>query len=76
MTRDHILRSAEREVVEAAKSWGREAPWKGRALTAAEERLKTALFMLSRARTMTGDVPATDVLPDDVRRRDPRREDD
>lgn len=83
MGSDQVVRDAEREVLEAAKAWSREAPWQGRRLSPAEERLKMAVFMLGKARTITGSIrvlpeppraPQEEEIPDEVKARDPRRE--
>lgn len=56
MASDEVVKNAEREVLAAAVEWSREAPWKNRELSAAEQKLKIAVYMLSRAKTITGSV--------------------
>ena len=56
MANEEVVRNAEKEVLAAAVEWSREAPWKNRELTPAEQKLKIAVYMLSRAKSITGSV--------------------
>lgn len=56
MGKDQLVYQAEREVLAAAKAWGDSRPWRQRALAAEEEKLKYALYMLERARHLSGKV--------------------
>ena len=49
-----VIRKAEQEVLDAALAWSREAPWQKRVLTAAEQKLKIAVYMLGKTRSITG----------------------
>jgi len=57
MGSEEVVKNAEKEVLAAALAWSKEAPWQHRDLTEAEQRLKMAVYMLSKARTITGSIP-------------------
>ncbi len=56
-----VIRKAEQEVLDAAIAWSREAPWQHRSLSEAEQKLKIAVYLLGRTRSITGsfklDIP-------------------
>ncbi len=54
MGNEQVLMEAEKDVVAAAREWFREAPWQGRDLSPSETRLRSAVYMLNRARSITG----------------------
>ena len=54
MGQDEIVRRAEQEVLEAAREWDRQAQASGRPLTPVEQRLRMALFMLRKAKGLSG----------------------
>ena len=59
---DDLVQHAEREVIEAAVEWAREQQRAAPAVqTPAASRLRTACYMLHRARTITGKVRTEDV---------------
>lgn len=58
MGSDEVVKNAEREVVNATIEWSREAPWQHRELTQAEQRLKMAVYMLTKAKSITGQMRA------------------
>lgn len=49
-----VVRKAEQDVLDAALEWSKEAPWQTRELTAAEQKLKIAVYLLGRTRQITG----------------------
>jgi hypothetical protein len=60
---DELLKTAEREVIEAAMEWAKEQL---RAVAAPRssqsQRLRTACYMLSKARSITGSIRVADVV--------------
>jgi hypothetical protein len=54
MANEQLLQDAEREVIIAARDWFYEASWHGRDLTPAESKLRSAIYMMNRARSITG----------------------
>lgn len=60
MENDQLLLDAQKDVLEAAREWFREAPWQGRDLTPAEAKLRSSVYMMNRARSITGTMRAVD----------------
>jgi hypothetical protein len=53
---DELVQHAERDVINAAQAWSKEPQRLTEKATPASERLRTAVYMLNRARTITGKV--------------------
>jgi hypothetical protein len=59
---EDLVQHAEREVIDAAVEWSREQQKSAPAVqTPAASRLRTACYMLHRARTITGKVRLEDI---------------
>lgn len=58
---DELVKSAEREVVAAAEEWDREQGKSQRLLSTASQKLRSAVYMLKRARIVTGKIRVEDV---------------
>lgn len=54
MTKDDIVRKAEEEVLASAKELAFQLSSSGRTLTAQEQRLRMAVFMLNKAKGLSG----------------------
>lgn len=54
MTKDDIVRKAEDEVIASAKELALQLSSSGRTLTAQEQRLRMAVFMLNKAKGLSG----------------------